>query len=131
MALVSVTRLHLRSWWYLLPFMGYAVRATQQAKIAPGILDVQTRKTEGLAFWTLTTWMDEAAMRAYMGSGAHRQAMPKLIHWCDEAASVHWQQPDPQPPSWEEAAAQLQAQGRLFNVAHPSPAYATGTINIQ
>jgi hypothetical protein len=31
-------------------------------------------------------------MRAFMLSGAHQRAMPKLFNWCDEASVVHWNQ---------------------------------------
>jgi hypothetical protein len=34
-------------------------------------------------------------MRAYMTSGVHLKAMPKLLDWCGEASVVHWTQDDP------------------------------------
>ena len=32
----------------------------------------------GRVFWTRTIWNDEAAMRSFMLSGAHREVMPRL-----------------------------------------------------
>ena len=74
-------------------------------------------------FWTCTLWSDEPAMRAFMMSGAHRKAMPKLINWCDEASVVHWQQEAAEPPPWHEAHRRMQAEGRASKVRYPSEAH--------
>src|SRR5262249_3757980 len=37
-------------------------------------------------FWTRTMWTTEEAMNSFMLSGAHRQVMPRLLNWCNEAA---------------------------------------------
>ena len=34
-------------------------------------------------------WTDEAAMKSFMESGAHRTITPKLLEWCDEASVAH------------------------------------------
>jgi hypothetical protein len=60
-------------------------------------------------------------MRAYMMSGAHRKAMPRLAHWCDEASVVHWEQTGGVLPSWTEAAERMRKDGRPSRVRHPSP----------
>ena len=65
MPLVAVTRLRTRSARFVLPFGWYTWCSFRQAKHAPGSLGVKLRKAEGLAFWTLTSWQDEAAMSAY------------------------------------------------------------------
>lgn len=74
-------------------------------------------------FWTRTVWTTESAMKAFMLAGAHRQAMRKLLEWCDEASLVHWEQPDNREPDWTEAHERLQAQGRRSKVNHPSAAH--------
>jgi hypothetical protein len=73
-------------------------------------------------------WSDEAAMRAFMRSGAHRSVMPRLLEWCDEAALVHWTGDAPGPPSWAAAHQRLQHEGRRSKVNHPSPAQLRFTI---
>jgi hypothetical protein len=127
MAHVSITRLRLRSVLYELPFIWHAVRSNAQARRAEGCLAIDARRSQG-AYWTLTVWKDTAAMRAFMLSGVHRQAMPKLAGWCDEASVGRWEQDGPDLPPWPESEQRMAREGRLTPVAHPSPAQAAGVI---
>jgi hypothetical protein len=123
MPLVSITRLRLRSWSYLPGFMTAAFQSISQARRAKGNLAVDTLREAGNVFWTRSLWTDEAAMRSFMESGAHRAAMPKLLEWCDEASVVHWMQDFAEPPTWEEAHRRMQHDGRPSRVKHPSEAH--------
>jgi hypothetical protein len=125
-ALVSITRLRLRSFIYELPFIWHAVRSRMQAAQADGHLAMDLRRTQGGVYWTMTMWRDLAAMRAFMASGAHRTAMPKLMGWCDEAAVAHWETNETALPNWSDGTARLAREGRLSKVASPSPAHAAG-----
>jgi hypothetical protein len=107
---------------YLTIFSLNALRAAWQAKTASGNLAVSLLADANFAFWTRTLWQDEAAMRAFMVSGAHRKMMPRLLEWCDEACVAHWTQDSPEIPSWLEAHRCMQAQGRRSKVNHPSEA---------
>jgi len=120
---VSITRLRVRSWRYLLPFFFYAVRSSRQAKHAPGNLAVSLLPDTGSTFWTCTVWDTEAAMKAFMLAGPHRKAMPRLAEWCDEAAVVRWEQDAQLAPDWHEAHRRLQEEGRRSKVKRPSPAH--------
>lgn len=62
----GLTRLA-RFWWHTL-------RAVRQARGASGNLRVELRPVNGI-YHTLTVWTDEASMRGYVKSGAHRRAM--------------------------------------------------------
>jgi hypothetical protein len=75
-------------------------------------------------YWTMTAWDSEASMPAYMISGAHQQAMPHLLHWCDEASVAHWSQAEEAVPSWAEADHRMRESGRVSKVLHPSPHHA-------
>jgi quinol monooxygenase YgiN len=71
---VSITGLRLKAPWHLPRFMWHAVRAMTQAQKAPGNLSVAARRIDGVHH-TLTVWTDAAAMRRFVASGAHLQAM--------------------------------------------------------
>jgi hypothetical protein len=117
---ISITRLRLRSVRFLPKFLWLSWQSTRQAKKAEGNRRLKLEGGKGLVFWTLTAWDNEALMRAYMSSGAHRHAMPKLIHWCNEASTVHWLQETDELPSMAEAYRRMQAEGRFYKVNYPS-----------
>lgn len=72
----------------------------------------------------MTAWDSEASMRAYMMSGAHKAAMPKLMHWCDQASVAHWLQETDVLLSWMEADRRMREQGRVSKVLHPASGHA-------
>lgn len=131
MIFCSVTRLHLRSFKYLPPFFYYIVRSARQARSTEGNLNVVLRKTDGLTFWTLTAWRDEAAMLSFRGAAIHRRAMGKLARWCDEAAYAHWVQQDHELPDWKDGTEKLRTVGNLSRVMHPSPRQRAGRIPLE
>ena len=104
-------------------FFWYAIGSSRQARAADGYVALSLLREEGNVFWTRTVWTSNAAMRAFMLAGSHRAAMPKLQHWCDEAAVAHWTQDSPAEPSWQEAWRRLVASGRASKVNHPSEAH--------
>src|SRR5574341_548939 len=102
MAFISVTRLRARSIFYLPQFFWHTFKVQKQAKSASGMLGGRLLLEARWAFWTMTAWESEAAMRAFRSSGAHMKAMPKLLDWCDEASYAHWEQESEELPSWAE-----------------------------
>jgi Domain of unknown function (DUF3291) len=123
MPLISVTRLRIRSIWFMPAFFFYTLRANWQARAAMGNSAVQLLPDAQRTYWTCTQWSDLKAMRAYVGSGAHREAMRRLAHWCDEASVVHWEQTAAGLPGWDEAHRRMQQDGRPSKVNHPSAAH--------
>ena len=124
--IASVTRLRLRTFWVLVPFLIRAVQSERQARAATGCLGASTRRTRGLTFWTLTVWESEDCLRAFMAASPHRMAMPMLYHWCDEAAVARWPVDSARLPAWSAAAAALRESGRLSRVKRPSAAQRAG-----
>jgi heme-degrading monooxygenase HmoA len=121
---VSLTRLRVRAIRFMPGFAVYAIRANGQVKRAAGFLHGALLPDRHRAFWTMTAWDSAESMRAYMLSGAHRQAMPKLLEWCDEASVAHWEQAESELPAWEEADRRMRASGRISKVRYPSPQHA-------
>ncbi len=122
MAFISVTRLRVRSFFFLPQFMWGALRSANQAERSGGFLGGKIVRMPRNVFWTVTAWDTEAAMNAYRIAGAHLRAMPKLLKWCDEAAVAHWSQDSAEIPSWQEAHHRMVTEGRLSKVNHPSAA---------
>jgi heme-degrading monooxygenase HmoA len=121
MPVVSITRLRVRTWWYLPPFFVEAYRTARQAARSEGSLGVRLLRDRHRTFWTSTLWSSEASMKAFMHAAPHGPAMRKLLDWCDEAALVHWTQDSPDLPAWDEAHRRLQQDGRLSKVHYPTP----------
>jgi len=120
MPIVSVTRVRLRSVRFLPLFFIHAHRILAQLRRAEGHLAGAVQREGDLAYWTATVWRDEIAMQAFVASGAHLRAMPRMHDWCSEAGTVRWVQDCPYLPDWAEAARRLQDEGRaLIAAAQP------------
>lgn len=128
MVFVSVTRLRVRSVSYLLLFLWRTFQVSRQTRVTPGFIGGRMLREKKNVFWTLTVWQDENAMRTFRSKGAHGRVMPKLMHWCDEAAYAHWTQATSQTPDWSEAHRRLIEGGKLSKVSHPSDAHAAKRI---
>lgn len=126
MAFNSVTRLRLRS-VLLLPAFARQTRAIAvQAGEARGFLGGAILAEGWMVFWTRTAWNSEAAMRAFRDGGAHGEAMPKLLDWCDEARTVHWQ--GEAEADWDAIFARIEAEGRASKLRRPNKNHAEGRV---
>lgn len=121
MAFNSITRLRLRS-VFALPAFARASRAiSAQAAASEGFICGAVLAEGWMVFWTRTSWESEAAMKAFRDSDAHREAMPKLLNWCDEALVAHWEgEPD---ADWVHLHARMAREGRKSKVKRPSKAH--------
>lgn len=122
MALVSVTRLRVRSARYLPLFLWKALKTARQAERTSGFLGGRLLVEAKTVFWTLTAWEDSSAMNVFRTQGSHGGVMPNLLEWCDEASVVHWTQLTDTLPSWQEAHYRMMKEGRPSKVKHPSAA---------
>lgn len=123
---VSITRLRVRSIFYMPLFMLHAMRTMTQAQKADGVQGVETRFEKNNVVWTKTVWAEESAMKNYRSSGAHQVAMRILSEMCNEASVARWQQESTELPTWEEAHRRMLTEGKQSKVKHPSPLQASG-----
>jgi quinol monooxygenase YgiN len=121
--LISVTRLRVRSIWFLPAFFSYSLKSANHARNSAGNLGVELLRDARNTYWTCSAWQDEAAMRAFLLAEPHKTAMGKLANWCDEASVVHWQQDTAGLPDWREAHRRMATEGRRSRVRHPSEAH--------
>jgi hypothetical protein len=125
MTFVSLTRIRIRSIRFIPHFALHTWRSVRQIKRARGFQTGALLADRRWTFWTMTAWDSEESMRQFMVSGSHKDAMPHLLEWCDEASKAHWTQPEAEIPSWIEADRRLREGGRLSKVKNPSPQQAT------
>ena len=124
MHIVSITRFRARSLLRLPAFAWHAARAIFQLRGADGYLGGAVKRDADRAFWTMTVWRDEAAMRAYLRSGAHGAAMPRLRDLAVEASMVRWSTETANLPDWEEAVQRMRTSGHAAPLSHPGPNHA-------
>ena len=117
----SITRLRLRSIFTLAAFVRETRAISAQCTASAGFLGGAVLAEGRLVFWTRSVWADIDAMKAFRDSGAHRESMPKLMTWCDEASVVQWEgEPE---ADWDAIYARLVAHGRLSRVKNPTKAH--------
>lgn len=123
MPFVGVTRLHIHNILRAPRFFWHIRKTARETQRAPGFLAGRLAKEEFTGFWTITVWMDQAAMRDYLRDRPHRAAMPRLRVWCDEASIAHWQQDSARLPTATEVLDHMVDQGRQSEViTRPGPA---------
>ena len=122
--LVSVTRLRLRSRFFLIPLaFRTEIIARRQLLRSRGFLGGKLLADKNRVFWTMTTWSDESSMRSFERSGIHKNAMPSLRRWCDEAAVTHWISNEKGIPNWMEAHRYLSKDPKMSPLDHPSQSH--------
>jgi hypothetical protein len=122
MPFVSVTRLRVKSIFYLIPFMRANEASVKEIKKSKGFLKGKELIDKKLTFWTITIWENEESMKEFRSSTSHRIAMQHLPKWCDEASYHHWVQEETEFPTWDNISVKLYSEGRLSKVRNPSKA---------
>lgn len=125
---VSATRLKLRSWLFVLPFLRASGAMGRQARTGAGFRQGRLLLDHGLVFWTLTAWDSAEAMKAYRDSGLHAAVMPKLQDWCDEASVAQWSTDDDALPPWPEVYSRMTSEGRASRLKRPTARHAAMSI---
>jgi len=126
MPVISLTRLRVRSLRFLPGFAWYTFQSKRQLVRSPGFISGTLGSAPGLAFWTVSAWDSEDAMKRFRDTDWHKRAMPKLLHWCDEASVARWTQDAPALPDRNAMLERMTAIGRVSKVRHPTAAHAAG-----
>ncbi len=71
---VSITGLQVRRVWHIPSFWSIAMKSMVQARNAPGNISADARNINGVHH-TLSVWTNKDAMRAYLTTGPHLEAM--------------------------------------------------------
>lgn len=109
MVYVSITGLEITSPRHSSRFWWHAVRSMNQAREATGNISAEAR-TVNSVHHTLSVWTNEAAMRAYLSTGAHLQAM-KAFPSIATGKTLGFNAE--QPPHWDDVHALWAARGRV------------------
>ena len=123
---VSITRLRVRSIWFLPLFALHAMRSATQAMKSEGIVHFETRVEDPFTHWTKTVWKDEPSMKSFRNSGAHQLAMRILSEICNEASYTRWQQESPEVSTWEQAHKAMLESGKLSKLKKPATFHVEG-----
>jgi heme-degrading monooxygenase HmoA len=79
------SRLELRSYWPIIGFLRSAMAVRNQARHSPGALGVSLiAQPRHKTFWTLSAWVDQAALNAFVGKPPHEAIMK---HYRSDMAS--------------------------------------------
>ena len=125
MPFISVTRLRVKSLFFLFSFMRANEASVKELKSSTGLLMGKELIDKKLTFWTITLWKDEESMKSFRGSLSHRNAMQNLPKWCSEASYHHWVQEENECPNWTTILDKLYSEGKLSKVRNPSNAQIT------
>jgi quinol monooxygenase YgiN len=71
---VSITGLRIKKPWHFFSFLWHTRRSLRQARTTPGNLQATVRRINGV-FHTLSAWESENAMRRFLYTGAHKDAI--------------------------------------------------------
>lgn len=125
MPFVSVTRLRVKSLFFLFSFMRANEASVKELKSSSGLLMGKELIEKKLTFWTITLWENEESMKRFRGSSSHKNAMKYLPKCCNEASYHHWVQEENEIPNWTTISDKLFSQGKLSKVRNPSNAQIT------
>jgi hypothetical protein len=107
---VMASRLQVRGWRDVAPFLAVALRIRRQMLASPGALGLSLiARPQRRTFWTLSAWQDQAALSAAAGGEPHRQIMKQFRSRMAESRFVTWAAPaGVLPISWDEALRRLE-----------------------
>jgi CMP-N-acetylneuraminic acid synthetase len=108
---ISITGLEVASFWMFPRFMSLTIPARQQARVAPGNVQADTNRIDGIMH-TLTAWNSREDMLKYVRSGAHLEAMKNIKKIASYAKTYSYESDT--IPTWAEARKLWEENGRIY-----------------
>ena len=125
MPVIVVTRLRLKDPGLLDEFFTDAVAAIEQAQKSAGNLGADALADANNAWWSVSAWQGRDPMWAFVTGEPHQSIQARLVHYCDEATFVDWEQDCPALPDWQTSWRHLTADGQVAELTSPSAANQT------
>ena len=103
--LAVLSYLPLKSYGRLLPFVVYTVQVVKQLAASDGLIGYSLlARPFSKAFWTLSAWRSEDALRTFVRSAPHVRIMTALASHMDQTKFVRWPVKGSQLPlQWNDA----------------------------
>lgn len=101
MAFLSMIRLQVKSILLFPKFIILNEAIVKQIRFSNGFKKGKTLLDPSLGAWTMTLWESGEAMRAFYTSGAHRNIMPSLSFYANEAVVAHVDLDEDDLPTWD------------------------------
>ena len=105
---VSITGLRVRRFWHVPMFWRHAIASMAQARKADGCLGASAKTINGIHH-TRSIWRDREDMLAFLGNGAHLEAM-KLFPRIAKGKTLGFEATE--VPDWDEVHRLWRTQGR-------------------
>lgn len=110
--IVTLTSLRLKSVWYFFKLSWFGLKISQQAKQQEGFIQLKNTGF-GYLHFTCSAWQNEKAMKEFMRSGAHLEAMKNSGSLAQEIRTYTYQ--TDHLPSWKEAKTLLTEKGKALH----------------
>ena len=108
--IASITELNLKNFISFLKFIPHAVKSHRKASNSPGIISVSVKSKGLLIQRTLTVWADEKAMKDFVRSDSHLNAMKVFPKIANTSYTAHFEVL--KTPTWDESLEYLKLHGR-------------------
>ena len=109
---ITVTSIKLRSLWHFFRLSYFGLRISRQARSQKGFIEMKNTGF-GYLHYTISAWENEAEMKEFARSGAHREAMRAGGEISVEIRTYTFE--GPAMPTWKEARKLLFEKGKIVS----------------
>lgn len=125
---LAMTRLKLKSIFYLLPALIQTEKIARQARESNGFLQGKLLINSDLSLWTATLWDSSENLLAFHRSDPYQHAKQSINKWSSEAVAGYQCIELAELPDWENIRQSLLKVGSFFNLKEASLQHKNRTI---